>query len=54
MSKVEGKAKTSLMIIHIKKQRAINCNNSGGIKLLDAFKVRQKSLDESLSNRDSF
>lgn len=55
MSKVERKTKTSLTIItHKKKQREINFSNSGGIKLLETFKVRQKSLDESLSNGDSF
>lgn len=54
MSKVGKKAKTSLIVIHIKKYWEINFNNSGGIKLLETFEVQQKSLDESLSNRDSF
>ena len=47
MSKVERKAKTSLMIIHVKKQRAINCKNSGSIKLLESFKVRRVGMSHS-------
>ena len=54
MSKVERKAKTSLIIIHIKKHRKTNFVNSGAIKLLEPFKVREKRLNESVGSGDSF
>lgn len=47
MSKAERKAKTSPMITHVKKQRAIHCNNSGSIKLLETFKVRRVGMSHS-------
>lgn len=54
MNKVERKSKTGLIIIHMKKQRETNFVNSGAIKLLEPFKVREKRLNESLGSGDSF
>ena len=42
------------IMIHMKKQRETNFVNSGAIKLLEPFKVREKRLNESLGSGDSF
>lgn len=45
MSKVERKAKTSLIIIHFKKQRETNFVNSGAIKLLEPFQSQREEIE---------
>lgn len=53
MSTVKRNTKISLVIIHLKKPRKTDFNNSDGINS-ETFKNRQKNFGESLSKGGSF